>query len=155
MIEDIHDKVKILDRGANNMKYKFTLIISFLSACFFMQALSASSNMCSTLTSIKTATDYQNHLVYVDADGNYHFPSTLPDQLKSVTDDAKTMNDLCSLRPSSSIPCKSDSLGPYIEFHGLENLLRLQPKEGSQMLGEDRGQVYFWSNKYTQKFCNS
>ena len=140
------------------MKNKSILIIIFLISCFFMQALSASSNMCTTLTSIKTATKFENGEgdVYVDDKGNKQFPSTLPDQLKSVIDDEKTMNDLCNLHTfTSPLACKKDPLGPYREFIGLKNTLLLPGKKGIHMLDEDRSQVYLWSSMYTKTYCGN
>ena len=138
------------------MKNKSILIISFLISCFFMQALSASSNTCTTLTSIKTATKFENGHgdVYVDEKGIIRFPSTLPDQLKSVIDDEKTMSDLCNLH-KFPVACKKAPLGPYIEFIGLKNTLRLSGKKEIYMLEEDRAQVHFWSSMYTKKYCGN
>ena len=122
----------------------FSMIFGVASSGF------AQTKFCHKIKKIMSVTKYENHKVYVDKDGRYHFPKRLPHQLKTISSNSKVMKDMCSLDPT---PCGSDSLGPTKEFLGFENLLALQPKVGAEMLGEDRGQVYFWSNKYSLKYC--
>ncbi len=128
-----------------------SIVAASLTLCGF-SAFAGSRHLCRIIHKIIKDTVYAGEDSKVRLEDNkYIFPRRLPRQLNQIAMDSKAMRLMCDIegRPT----CMTDPMGPNVAFIGLRNVLHAENLSFQIMLGEDRGQVNYWSSRYYQTYC--